>query len=200
VPGPRGSAPLPRGRHTPRRQHGFKPLSGPRAALPDSVARTPRLPVPRASRSPLVDRRLALADRRLTPRTDVPTEPPPRQHSLGPLPAASPRPPVARRRHTAPVSRRFPVVSVRRCRAAAGSPSSATAEPRAVGQCRRAIAPCATRRACHAGRVRGGPSRSHAGRARCAGRGRGPRQRCTRGPCPALCIWAKRGFGPVAPG
>jgi hypothetical protein len=57
------------------------------------------------------------------------------------------------------------------------------------------------------------------GRARCAGRGRGPRTRAAPAPraraaprvamgrapawpwaAPALCNWAERGFGPVAPG
>jgi hypothetical protein len=183
--------PLPRGRHAPRRQRGFKPLSGPRAARPDSVT---------AHSAPARSPRLALAARRPLPRplrrvpTASPTPPDSRLAHAAVVqtahaPTAAVRSRIARtvagrlavtRRHRPSPLRRClrtgepPLLPspVRRCRAAAGSPSSATTEP------------CVVRP-----------------------RGRGPRTRCARGPSRrrgrgprALCVWAEREFGPVAPG
>jgi hypothetical protein len=54
APGPRGSAPLLRGRHAPHRRRGLKPLSGQRAARPDSSPH-PRRP-DSASSHPLASR------------------------------------------------------------------------------------------------------------------------------------------------
>jgi hypothetical protein len=64
--------------------------------------------------------------------------------------------------------------------------------------------PSTPRRCLHAGEppfpaVSRAPVPSSAAEPRCAGRCRGPRQRRAYGPRLALCIWAERGFGPVAP-
>jgi hypothetical protein len=80
--GPHGSAPLPRGCHTPRRRRGLKPLSGQRAARPDSRPCSRRPPsdsvAPRPTASPIApspgpppchpDRRRAAATASLTAR------------------------------------------------------------------------------------------------------------------------------------
>jgi hypothetical protein len=99
---------------------------------------------------------------------------------LAPLTA---RPSPSRRAAvSAPVSRRFPAIyrAPVPCR-------RRLAEQHAVGQCRRrALVPCVAR--C-ASRPSWAASVVHAGH---APRGHGPRR--------ALCIWAERGFGPVAPG
>jgi hypothetical protein len=81
APGPLGSAPLPRGHHAQRRCSGLKPMSGQRAARPDScLARAapnslaslahPTVPPrpPDSAASPLAPR----PDRRLTRATVVP--------------------------------------------------------------------------------------------------------------------------------
>jgi hypothetical protein len=143
APPVRRRPPLPRGCHALRRCRDLKPLSGQRAARPDSRPRSRRPP----------DR---LAGAAVAPTTSL---------------AARPSP-SCRAAVSAPVSRLSPPSPVRRCRAAVGSPCSGVAEPRR----HRAAPPprtCAVRHA-----LRGPSELGHT----------------------ALCIWAERSFGPVAPG
>jgi hypothetical protein len=86
APGPRGSAPLPRGCHAPCSSRTLKALPGPRADVPTAPSRPSRPPPDR-----LAPDCLAPPARRLAPRAAVPIEPPsrpPRSEaaSLGPSP------------------------------------------------------------------------------------------------------------------
>jgi hypothetical protein len=177
------------GRHAPRRHSDLKPLSRQRARASRQRCLAFAAPLPTAPPAP---DSAAPPDRCLTHAVVVPTARAPtavvRSRVARTAAGRLAVPAVARRRLRAGEPPP-PLSPVRRCRATAGSPGSAAAEPCATGQsCR----PRCT--------SRGRPSER---RPRpCAWavhpRGRGPRTRYARGPS-ALCIWAERGFGPVAP-
>jgi hypothetical protein len=124
VPGLRGSAPLPRGCHTPRRCSGLKPLSGQRAARPNScLARAAPDRAPHTA--PTRRRRLALVlrpDCRLARVTVIPTARAPTTAVRSCVARTAPA--VVRRRLRAgePPS---PPSPVRRRRVVTGSSSSA---------------------------------------------------------------------------
>jgi hypothetical protein len=177
-------APLQRGRHVPHRCHGLKPLSGQRAACPDSrLARAARPRQPPLPRRPPPDR---LARTAVTPTARlacaaVPTAAVRSRRCPGPSPyRAARRSPVAVTPH-----RRSPPSPVRRRRATVGSPSSAPPGSAAAARSHRAP------RVARAGRV--GPRQCHA-------RGLRTQRQPRPWAAPALCIWAERGFGPVTPG
>jgi hypothetical protein len=162
--------------------------SGPH--LSDATRREPPTaasPVPPTSRPPHVRRRRP--DR--SPRS---RRSPDRRGPKPPMPgsvAVSRRSPLARHRRLRAGEPSFPAVSR----------APAPCRRRLVKQRHRAVPPPRARVVRYALRgpaELGRASAAHSGHARSADRGCGP---CTRAaPAPALCIWAERGFGLVAPG
>jgi hypothetical protein len=121
---------LPRGHHAPRRRRRLMPLSGQRAARPDSSPR-PRHPSPDRLVCAAVAPAACLAHAACLPtahlaRTAVPTAAVRSRRRSGPSPPRAARSSPSRRAAvSAPVSRRSPPSPVRRRHAAIGSPSSA---------------------------------------------------------------------------
>jgi hypothetical protein len=185
-------------RARPARQHAV-------AAWPPCAAPTPRLKsavgTPRSCRSPPTA---------ASPAPPASRPPRARRHCPDRSPRSRHRPDRRGPKPSTPgsvaVSRRSPLARHRRLRA--GEPSfpavsraPAPCRRRLVKQRRRAVPPPRARVVRYALRGPaevGHTSAAHSGHARSADRGCGP---CTRAaPAPALCIWAERGFGLVAPG
>jgi hypothetical protein len=196
APGPRGSTPLPHGRHVPRQCCGLKPLSGQRAARPDSCHASPA-PRPTAAAPPASRPHRA---RRLRPNRSPrsrrrPDRRGPKPPTPGPTPSrAAHRPSVAvapRRRVRAdepPFPRRLPCAGADPLLTHRAAPPPSHAPPGSAVACS-----CPAPRVARADRA-GPPAprtwAAHDALAEAVGHASGPRR--------ALCIWAERRFGPEA--